>query len=130
MAVIVSAPSAVGLGHRLWRRSLTEADWSQQAYPRTGAAMQRLVQDGVSKRASSSPFTETLVAKKTPADIHPDRAVELIRKLMRRFKGSTFDMLEQVLLPLTAPITKLDRTPQRFGKDHKGGTFKIASGTE
>jgi hypothetical protein len=46
--------------------------------------------DGVSKRASSSPFTEALVEKKTPADIYPDRAVELIRKLMRCFKGSTF----------------------------------------
>jgi hypothetical protein len=38
-------------------------------------------------------------------------------------------MLEQVLLPLEAPITKLDRTLKKVGK-HKVGTFEIAQGTE
>ncbi len=71
----------------------------------------------------------TKPSQPTPADISPDKAVHLIRKLMQRFKGVTFEMLEQVLLPLDAPITKLDRTLKKFGM-HYGATFEIAQGTE
>lgn len=63
------------------------------------------------------------------APVDPERARQLIEKLLRRFKGATFEMIELVLLPLEAGITKLDKTLVRVGK-HKVAMFEIAKGTE
>jgi hypothetical protein len=61
--------------------------------------------------------------------VNAKKARELVEKLLRRFKGATFEMLEQVLLPLEAPIVKVDRTRRKFGSQY-GGMFEIALGTE
>jgi hypothetical protein len=66
---------------------------------------------------------------KPEGKVDAKRARQLVEKLLRRFKGATFEMLEQVLLPLEAPITKVDRTLRKVGK-HKAGTFEIAQGSE
>lgn len=66
---------------------------------------------------------------KPATEVDAERARRLVERLMKRFKGVTFEMLEQVLLPLEAPIVKLDRTLQKFGT-HFGAPFEIDKGIE
>jgi len=58
-----------------------------------------------------------------------DQAVHLAERLLWRFKGATFSMLEEVLLPLQVPLAEVGDEVKRFGSNY-GVTFKIGVGSE
>lgn len=61
--------------------------------------------------------------------VDPDRAAELIERLLSRFRGATLEMLEQVMLPLQIPLSEVERQIQRHGSGYCAG-FRIEAGDE
>lgn len=61
--------------------------------------------------------------------VDPKRAQKMIERLLLRFKGTSIEMLEEVLFPLRAPLTKISTQIERFGSGW-GSRFEIGVGSE
>jgi hypothetical protein len=56
-------------------------------------------------------------------------AAKILRALLKRFRGATLDMLQEVLLPLQVPLVEVGVDIKRFGPGY-AVTFQVEVGTE
>lgn len=59
-------------------------------------------------------------------EIDPQQAVELVKELLRRYRGSTFEMLHQALIPMRIPIKDIKNT--QFWAEYPTDTAHIVPG--